>query len=259
MNTPVDFEEQMRKSLTWRNSQEHQQLCQHFETESDRLTEIAMDLLQRRAALETDSNARTVRKELATGSHLHRGFYCPSPIYDIIVGNAHRGKLLKRPTSRSKPTHEYGLDSENRLLWCNFCPDGAVPATEYLVYKNNTVYGITFDACNHPHTITEEIYENGCIKRYLLGLFFPSGGSCRCTEVTCECYDYDKEGLRGCEVHHYKKPLEISHGFITDSFAELMLQPMYRHSAYLFERRDGYLASYSDGTHTYQVHVQRKA
>lgn len=29
------------------------------------------------------------------GEFFHRGYYCPSPILDIIVGNANRGKLIK--------------------------------------------------------------------------------------------------------------------------------------------------------------------
>ena len=38
-----------------------------------------------------------VRREQATGGGtMHRGFYCPSIVEDIIIGNINRGKLIKR-------------------------------------------------------------------------------------------------------------------------------------------------------------------
>ena len=31
------------------------------------------------------------------GELFHRGYYFPSPFFDLVVGNANRGRLVKRP------------------------------------------------------------------------------------------------------------------------------------------------------------------
>lgn len=58
-----------------------------------------------------------LREVCAVGArYLHRGYYCPSPFRDILISNARRGRLLKRPTSRSTPSHRYFFDSDNKMM-----------------------------------------------------------------------------------------------------------------------------------------------
>lgn len=48
---------------------------------------------------------------------IHRGWYCPSPIRDLVIGGINRGKLLKRMPQRGKPAdHEYGFDAGGQLI-----------------------------------------------------------------------------------------------------------------------------------------------
>ena len=48
----------------------------------------------------------TLEKQYGRGGEcIHRGYYCPSPVKDILIGNLNRGKLLK--TQRSAGTADY--------------------------------------------------------------------------------------------------------------------------------------------------------
>lgn len=50
------------------------------------------------------------------GELLHRGYYCPSPIFDIIVGNANRGKLMKRPGKDVVYDYVYYKNKDGNLI-----------------------------------------------------------------------------------------------------------------------------------------------
>ena len=241
------------------DSPEYQLQCQRLQAECTRLQDLAASILCHKAELETACITRTVRKELASGSTLHRGFYCPSPTYDIIVGNTHRGKILKRVTSRSNPTHEYGFDADGHLLYCKWLRDHAVCMTEYLVRIDRAVYGITLDNHGCLCSITEEIYRNGRLVSYLYGLCLPFSDGPRCCEVTCEYYGYDEAGLESCQIHHILFPPENIPAFLEGMERPGPQRPIYRQDNYVFQRKDGYLSSYSNGKHTYQVYTQRKA
>ncbi len=44
-----------------------------------------------------------MRHEIGLGGELmHRGYYCPSLIEDVVVGNTKRGRISKRTTSKAK-------------------------------------------------------------------------------------------------------------------------------------------------------------
>lgn len=66
------------------------------------------------------ANKDAVREELCSGSDMNLGFYCPSPVQDLIVGNVHRGKILKRITKRSKPDMKYGFSEDNKATYICF-------------------------------------------------------------------------------------------------------------------------------------------
>ena len=51
------------------------------------------------------------------GVTLQRGYYCPSPVYDLVVGGANRGRLLKSPARcKTPPDFVYGFDGQGRLI-----------------------------------------------------------------------------------------------------------------------------------------------
>ena len=121
------------------------------------------------------SESQVVRKEYARGGEvIHRGFYCPSTVQDIIVGNCNRGKLVKKP--RKTPDYEYWFDDNDRLILVKqLCADNTEipPTIELLFYNNKTVDSILYqkDKCDSEEkflisSLTKCTYENDLIKNY---------------------------------------------------------------------------------------------
>jgi hypothetical protein len=104
------------------------------------------------------------------GETIHRGYYCPSLIYDLIVGNAKRGRRLKRKPEFGKYSYEYGFDLENRLLRVKNVNEFTTPDSrfneEYLVYNNDIVYGVEFNNMGSIEFVSKSTYENGNIVKY---------------------------------------------------------------------------------------------
>ena len=240
-------------------SPEYQASCQHFTAECARLESIARDLYARREELQAHCDAATVRKEYASCSTLHRGFYCPSPVFDLIVGNTHRGKLLKRITKACKPSHEYGFDANGRLLYCKSIYMGHYAYTEYLVYNENTIYGLNVDRNGSVSTVTEEIYAHGTLQQFQSCLCLPTKDGFCCQEIDCESYEYDNDGLYSCVRHHLIIPAQDIPEVLKDLLPQMPF-PIYRRDQYQFERKEGFLTGYTNEMGDfYPARFQRKA
>lgn len=50
------------------------------------------------------------------GVLFHRGYYFPSPIFDLVVGNANRGRLVKRPRKGGIYDYGYYKDKDGNLI-----------------------------------------------------------------------------------------------------------------------------------------------
>ena len=74
------------------------------------------------------------------GEEVHRGYYCPSPIMELVVGNVRRGQRRTHPSDPAKCPFHFYLDTAGRLL----CVD------RYSLRKND-----------HPRLVTREfiLYE----------------------------------------------------------------------------------------------------
>ena len=112
----------------------------------------------------------TVRTEWAVGSTLHRGFYCPSPVYDLLVGNVKRGVIRKNGIPVENRSHVYGFDEAGRLLWCKSLYNAKAAYTEYLTYCDSRIFGVTVSEQGEVMSLTEEVYAEGRIVSYLYGL-----------------------------------------------------------------------------------------
>jgi hypothetical protein len=240
-------------------SPEFQANCQRFSQECARLEIVAKELYARREQLQIECHQNTVRKEYAFGSTLHRGFYCPSPTYDLIVGNTKRGRRLKKFSATLSPSHEYGFSADGKLLYCKWLTKGSVVMTEYLEYSENVVHGILLSNDGYISTVTEETYANGKLIQYLYALCRTSDNSFFCQDISCEEYEYDEDGLCSCAMHTLTLPLQDPPDFLKELILPFMRQPIYRGDFYRFERKDGYLSAYTSGQHTYRINVRRKA
>lgn len=253
------FEALKQRMESMQQSPEYQASCQRFSLECARLEAVARGLYARKEELQAHCDVATVRKERASGSTLHRGFYCPSPTYDLIVGNTKRGKLSKGLPVTSRHSHEYGFDTNGKLLYCKWLFKGQLTHTEYLVYGDSTVYGITVEKDGRISTITEEIYAQGKLRQFLRCLCIPTKDGFGCQEIDCESYEYDSEGLCSCMMHHFMTPPQD----VPEALSGLippMPYPIYRCDQYLFERKDGFLTGYTNTKgNSYPVRFRRKA
>lgn len=145
-----------------------------------------------------------VRKEYSNNENgMYRGYYCPSPVDDLIIGGCRRGKLLNRITKRTNPDREYLFDSNNRLVAVNSLLDWKAVHTEVLIYKDNLVTGIDIDNYdNSVSEISECTYNlDNKIKSFLTASI-SSNKTIKTTieEIELEKYSYDESGLKETEI-----------------------------------------------------------
>ncbi|MBR2280933.1 MAG: hypothetical protein IJ903_08445 [Ruminococcus sp.] len=139
-----------------------------------------------------------VREELSAGSDMTLGYYCPSPVEDLIIGNVHRGKILKRVTKRSKPDTKYGFTKDGEMaVFVDLPPEGYTDydVRGFVLYDESTVTYICFrksEEGTEPEWIAQEEHDSqGRIVRYTFGLF----NDFRCNEIEQEIYSYDDQGM----------------------------------------------------------------
>lgn len=171
--------------------------------------------------------------EVSTGGvTIPRGYYCPSPIIDIVIGNASRGKLLKRPSKRSHIAYRYGFDKQGKLVFVYKEED---KHKEFIVRKGNTELGIgflEFEGLELDPEVTDITYctyhEDGKIQSYTYGRYYADER--RIIEIQKEDYIYSPQGLQ--EVNE-------------QTFFNWEKQGNYRNSRYrFFHDKDGYLTKY---------------
>jgi hypothetical protein len=189
------------------------------------------------------------RKEYAVkGENLHRGYYCPSPIDDIIIGNAPRGKILKRVTSRSKPRYEYDFDEEGKLIIARYLYFDVldVQHIEIILHNNRCDIGILFWLYENGDITIESVSESVYDESHRITSFMKGYIDCnKFEEVYYEIYSYNESGLKTAE--HYD--------WIGD---------IYTGDKYIFKHNDeGYLSEYvSEPTmfvnDKFQVDIKRK-
>ena len=184
----------------------------HFLTEKDST-----------APLDQDTNYH----QAATGSTLHRGFYCPTPISDVVIGNRKRGRLLIRESQRSKVSHRYVFNKDSALLRVENFYNGKVYATEYIKQCGEITYGFTIDTSGRIHTVSKELYRDGILEQYTVVYYLFINSTYSVLKTHCESYWRDELGLHTCEIVICDHPI----GHIA-------------RQTYQFERNDGYLDSY---------------
>lgn len=155
------------------------------------------------------------------GECMHRGYYCPSKIFDVVT-NAKRGRIVKmRPAA---PEYVYGFDASDRLLIIETPYD-----REFIIRDGANELGITLNnRLNFIESITESAYdETGKIKTY--SLYAYNGLKQSVIDFTREIYTYDAGQL---VVDSY-------------SFLNSKAKPILEHYRYCFSVKGGFLESYT--------------
>lgn len=173
---------------------------------------------------------------VANARYLHRGFYCPSLVRDYFLGNARRGRIIKRPTNRTVYSHKYTFGQDGKLqIVESVLPRNKGSKYEYLVYEENTVFGFAFDSYGALVGLSEENYINGRLKDYFCASCYvhkKDGLNFGITEMLYEEYDCDEIGLYDVTLYHISPYIEqIENDEEVDTLIGL--------SQYRFTRNDG--------------------
>lgn len=225
----------------WYSSSEYSLACSRFDEEITQLISTAERMRGREEELKQRKNTQTVRTAICSGSNIPRGYYCPSPIYDLVVGNVKRGKLVKRMTVKTKNYFQYGFDQNGRLIWVEQYCNGELAYTEHIRPAGQSIIGVCLDRSNRIQTIIKECYQNEKLASYTIASVSEYVGICKCNLLRREDYVYDMIGLVESTVHTYY-PGKI-----------------YTKTIYHFEREDGYLSKYSVSDDLEDVQSNRTA
>ena len=201
-----------------------------YREKSQKLLKIGNDFINNKGVLSCRSLPRE-REELCTNSrHLHRGFYCPSPTLDILIGNSKRGKILIRPSNRSHITNRYVYDKSNRLIYVDNYIDDKMVSSEYLIYQDNVIYGVTIGISGRLTNVSEEVYDKGVLKEYICAYFAENLSQTTCYQMDCEVYSCD---LSNCFDWDYYQ--------LFFSWENIAPSGFIKHKRYRFDREDGWL------------------
>ena len=241
--------------LSSEKSQEEADAINHYQAECDRLLQIGSSYQLDPAHPEHYYGDQIAYSQVATGGTIHRGVYCPSPVYDIIIGKTHRGRILQRPTKRSNLTHQYYFDRNGRLCCIKRLHKGKHVSTEFLFNCDGKTLGFTLELDGSIVAVCEEFHYEEKVQKYCYAEYCRYNQQRCCFRFRLEEYGYDEDGLHTCDVYTFNPMLQQCN-----------------HELYQFERSDGYLSSYTvsklvgdkrvdnylDG-HVFDIKVKRKS
>ena len=252
-----EYEEKLKQYEEYLRSDENKLYCKPYVRECERLAEIAMQYKDNCQQLYDELSSDVVRYEYAVrGETLYRGYYCPSPVQDIVIGNCKRGKLLKKLTILSKPTYKYGFDSHNELVIVDILPvEVSFGEKEIIIRQGDTETGIRFSPHHGIVELCECRYQDGKISSYILCVYNPYDD--HVSEFMKEEYRYSSEGLATADFYD----------FLNDEQAPILVHDQYRFQ----HDSEGFLSKYTsvdfDGDsvkdsvwkdHEFTVYIKRK-
>ena len=125
---------------------EAKQYRQQYEAQIPRLIQMAKE--------------DAARVEYAKGGKtLHRGYYFPGLMQDIMVGNINRGRLLRK--KMKSPDFCYYFDTSNILHLCESCD-----TTEVILRENDCELGLTVDSNSRLCTLSQCDSKNSFLQSY---------------------------------------------------------------------------------------------
>lgn len=208
--------------------------------------QISAELLQKeieyfcRLSQHTDA-VHMQYEEFATNSRfLHRGYYCPSPVQDVFVANARRGKLQTSNKQNRRITHRYCFNEKSQLVYVeSYLPDG-LTKKEYLFYDQETVYGFAYDSWGTLVGLSREIYSNNRIASYFCASCYIdkiNKINMGITNTHLEVFHYDAEGLLDTEFYFMGPLIDIDYSI---DEIDIIIQA----NRYRFVRSAGLLTNY---------------
>ena len=142
--------------------------------EANRLRFKADQFKGRRSELETHLPGVAMKQYASGGETLIRGYYHPSPLGDIVVGNVDRGSLQKS-YSRQATTYIYSFDDSGRITRIESVDHGNVWATEFILNCENESTGVLYDVDGNLLRIAEERYQDEKLVEWTVYHIRPEG------------------------------------------------------------------------------------
>lgn len=94
----------------------------------------------------------------STDSTMYRGYFCPNPYQEKIVGNVKRGKLSEKKKT-GKHVHEYIFNFNNELIKVNEYKNGEILSEEKITRQDNIEHSLLW-SCGLLSVFTECVYDN---------------------------------------------------------------------------------------------------
>lgn len=157
------------------------------------------------------------RRELSRGGGtIHRGYYCPSPIKDRVIGGCKRGRLISKLPSKPDTVYEYFFNASGEMTLAN---KYAVERgqmyylqSELITRNDSTARSFVLKdvtRCPHISGISECSYDNGLISSYEYAAIIGRADNAFCASIDSERYWYDKNRLITCFMDSYICGTEI--------------------------------------------------
>lgn len=147
-----------------------EELIHEYQSYIDHLLALAANYENRYVQLEQQLLQNSIQVEYASGGEcIHRGFLCPSPILDKVVGGCNRGQLIKKPRINIKNYYAYHFNDNNKLIGVEKYANSSCYEKEFIIEVGRTVYGINYRTVNPLISlISMETYdENQDLKHYI--------------------------------------------------------------------------------------------
>lgn len=232
----------------------YQAICLPYLDGANILLERAVNFRNHKQILH-DALLKTSRIEVRSsgGESIHRGYFCPSPIRDIVVGRCTRGRICRSDNSNFAYVHYFDennrhiatkqRDVSRKIFFGGKKVSPALPSelsepskqsaygecTEYILYEENKTFSILFDGEALLQSAECEYADDGRIRSYALLTVNPIDQSLASYEK--ECYSYGED-------------------ILTAEIADLSLGapggPILRLDRYCFSIENGYLTQYTD-------------
>lgn len=213
-----------------RDSEKH-----HFFAEECRSLSNSIDVWGRHW-LETKGQCEgdIVRTEFSSGGELiHRGYYCPSPIRDIVVRNISRGKLLKQLTKRSRPSYRYCYNASDELIMVDILHNNTPKSSELIARQKQTEISFACAEDFGIQFVSSCAFENDKIISYVFAtvLSDDTASGNISSHLVREDYTYTTEGLQTVDMYE---------------FLDSTNSPLFFHNRYGFQHdAEGYLSGYT--------------
>ena len=186
------------------------------------------------------TDEKIVRRESSVGGEmLHRGFYCPSIIQDIVIGNASRGKRLRSERTKQMATYYYGFNEFDQLVTVSHSNE-----MELIWREDNLETGMVFTHDYGVSFLSECLFDKQRLVSYTGFLHQPQDSSI--IQLTKESYVYESNRL----IVQWTSFMNTN-------------QPIIQKEQYVFAMEDGFLKEYTvfrndQKSHYYPVRIKRR-